>query len=139
MLRNSTAKMRFLLVPMFLLMNAVWAATPGSMESAELADRLQNGAKPAVLDVRTATEFAGGHIAGAINVPHNQLADRLAELPFEKDSEVVVYCRSGGRAKLAADVLLGAGFESVRILNGHINQWQAEKRPLVGATTPTAP
>ena len=46
-----------------------------------------------VLDVRTPEEFAAGHVPGAVNVPHDQLASRLAEVP--KDKDVVLYCQSG--------------------------------------------
>jgi rhodanese-related sulfurtransferase/DNA-binding transcriptional ArsR family regulator len=44
-----------------------------------------------VLDVRPAEEYAAGHIAGAISIPHDQLAERMRELP--KDKEIVAYCR----------------------------------------------
>ena len=52
-----------------------------------------------VLDVRTPEEYAAGHVPGAVNIPHDQLASRLAEVP--KDTEVVLYCRSGRRAEIA--------------------------------------
>lgn len=124
--------------PFLALLSCLWLsaaiAAPATIEPAELAARLAAGEKPALLDVRTAGEYAGGHLAGAVNIAHNDLAERLAELPFDKQREVVVYCRSGSRAKLAADVLLAAGFGDVRILNGHLLKWQAEHHPLVGAT-----
>lgn len=99
--------------PFLALLSCLWLsaaiAAPATIEPAELAARLAAGEKPALLDVRTAGEYAGGHLAGAVNIAHNDLAERLAELPFDKQREVVVYCRSGSRAKLAADVLLAAG------------------------------
>jgi rhodanese-related sulfurtransferase len=110
---------------------SVSAGTLGTIEPADLAARLTAGDTPALLDVRAPTEYAGGHLAGAVNIAHNELAARIAELPFDRKHEVVVYCRSGSRAKLAADVLLNAGFTDVRLMTGHILQWQAESRPLV--------
>jgi rhodanese-related sulfurtransferase len=56
----------------------------------ELARRLDDG-DVIVLDVRPEAEYAAGHIAGARSIPHDQLADRLAELP--RDVEIVAYCR----------------------------------------------
>lgn len=56
-----------------------------------------------LLDVRTPSEFGGGHVAGAVNVPVDELERRLAEIP--KGREIVVYCRSGARSARAATVL----------------------------------
>ena len=61
-----------------------------------------------VLDVRTPQEYAEGHVPGAVNVPYDQLASRLAEVP--KDKDVVLYCKSGRRAGIAADVLAATGY-----------------------------
>ena len=60
-----------------------------------------------LLDVRTAGEFAEGHVEGALNIPLQELAARLLEI--EKGREVVVYCRSGGRSAVAAQMLRGRG------------------------------
>lgn len=60
------------------------------IDRAELARRLETG-DVIVLDVRPDAEFVAGHIAGARSIPHDQLADRLAELP--RGVEVVAYCR----------------------------------------------
>lgn len=62
-----------------------------------------------LLDVRTPEEFAEGHVDGATNVPVDALAERLADVP--KEREVVVYCRSGGRSARAASLLREAGYE----------------------------
>jgi rhodanese-related sulfurtransferase/DNA-binding transcriptional ArsR family regulator len=56
----------------------------------ELRSRLKAGSV-ILVDVRPAEEYAAGHIAGAVSIPHDQLEDRLRELP--KDKEVVAYCR----------------------------------------------
>lgn len=61
-----------------------------------------------LLDVRTPGEYAGGHIEGALNVPLDTVASRLAEIP--RDRPVVVYCHSGGRSARAADALRASGY-----------------------------
>jgi hydroxyacylglutathione hydrolase len=81
-----------------------------------------------VLDVRTPQEFAAGHVPGAVNVPHDELPSRLAEVPRDKD--VVLYCRSGRRSALAADVLAANGYTRVSHLEGDMNAWVERGRPI---------
>lgn len=81
-----------------------------------------------VLDVRTPQEFAEGHVPGAVNVPHDQIASRLAEVP--KDKDVVLYCRSGRRAGMAADVLAANGYTRLSHLEGDMLAWQEKGRPV---------
>jgi rhodanese-related sulfurtransferase len=82
-----------------------------------------------ILDVRTPEEFAQGHVPGAINIPHDKLVDRLQELTSAKDKDVVLYCRSGKRAGMAADTLQANGFTKLLHLEGDILKWTEEKRP----------
>jgi rhodanese-related sulfurtransferase len=83
---------------------------------------------PFVLDVRTPGEYVAGHVPGAVNIPHDQLASRLAEVP--KDKDVVLYCRSGKRAAMAGDVLANSGYTRLQHLEGDILAWQAQQRPI---------
>lgn len=80
-----------------------------------------------ILDVRSEKEFAAGHIPGAINIAHNDVENKLAQLTQYKDSQVIVHCRSGRRAQTAESVLIANGFSKVHHLAGDFNQWQAEK------------
>lgn len=82
-----------------------------------------------VLDVRTPQEYAAGHVPGAINVPHDQVEQRLGELARLRDQDVVVYCKSGRRAGLALGVLEKAGFERLGHLEGDMDAWSAAGRP----------
>ena len=81
-----------------------------------------------VLDVRTPQEYAEGHVPGAVNVPHDQLASRLAEVP--KDKDVVLYCKSGRRAGIAADVLAANGYMRLSHLEGDMPAWIEKGRPV---------
>ena len=103
------------------------AGTPISAD--ELADRIQAGSPPLVLDVRTREEYARGHIPRAINIPHDELATRIAELAITKSEEIVLHCQSGRRAQLAEATLRGNGYSNVRDLTGHWQGWQASGLP----------
>lgn len=74
-----------------------------------------------VLDVRTDEEFKAHHIEGAVNIPVDDLEQRLAELP-DKKRTIIVYCKSGGRSSRAAQFLASAGYTQVKDLGG-IGNW----------------
>lgn len=74
-----------------------------------------------LLDVRSPGEFAEGHLAGAVNVPVNELEATLASLPVDRNREIVVYCRSGMRSSRARAILLKAGYSKVEDLGGMSN------------------
>lgn len=79
--------------------------------------------QPLLLDVRTAGEFAEGHVPGAMNISHDQLSGRLTELGSNKSQDIVVYCRSGHRAGIAEDILRNAGFKNLKHLDGDMLGW----------------
>ena len=83
-----------------------------------------------VLDVRTPEEYAAGHVPNAINVPHDQIEARLAELEARKNGPVVVYCKSGRRAGMAAEALSKAGFTNLLHLTGDMDAWSAAGLPV---------
>jgi len=78
-----------------------------------------------ILDVRSAGEFAQGHVPGAINIPHDQLAARVGELDAASDGPIVVYCKSGRRAGMAISVLQDEGFDDLIHLDGDMQAWAA--------------
>jgi rhodanese-related sulfurtransferase len=84
-----------------------------------------------VLDVRTPSEFASGHLEGAINldVSSPEFAQALAEL--DPDLPYAVYCRSGNRSAAALEVMLGQGFTSAFHLAGGIGAWTESGRTVV--------
>jgi len=106
------------------------AANPASITPRELAELLQLDNAPLILDVRSEEEYTESHIPGALNIPHDQLGDRLSEIDAAKTAEIVVHCRSGYRAGIAEKILIDAGYSNVRDLDGHMNAWQSGGYPI---------
>jgi rhodanese-related sulfurtransferase len=70
-----------------------------------------NHAETTIVDVRTPGEFVGGHIAGSVNIPLNEVVSRIDEL--KKMQPMVLCCASGGRSGQAADYLTEQGLDVV--------------------------
>jgi rhodanese-related sulfurtransferase len=99
-------------------------------QEALLARMAQHQQDLVILDVRTPEEFAAGHVPGAVNIPHDQLAARLGELETAKSKDIVVYCRTGRRSSLALEILQANGFKQLSHLEGDMVAWQAQNRPV---------
>ncbi len=84
---------------------------------------------PLVVDVRERSEFGGGHIPGAVNIPLGQVAARAAELAAH-NRPVVVVCLSDMRSRRAAAQLLQAGLPDLAILHGGTAAWVREGYPV---------
>ena len=91
------------------------------------ATQLLNKGKIQVLDVRTAEDFAAGHLRSAKNIPLKDLASRLGEL--DKSQAVLVVCTSGVRSARGAAQLHKSGFADVYSLDGGFTQWQSQGLP----------
>lgn len=89
---------------------------PGEVSPADFKKALQDGSA-LIVDARTGEEFAAGHLAGALNIPAEEMAKRHAELPREKP--LLIYCSTGARSEMAYDVLKDKGL-SVRFLNAAV-------------------
>ena len=76
-----------------------------------------------VIDVREQFEYDEGHIPGVTLIPMGEVADRLAEIPTDK--EVIVTCRSGNRSGQVTDFLRQQGFDNVHNMEGGIVAWEA--------------
>ena len=101
-----------------------------SISAAELHDRRTSGEAPVVIDVRTPAEYATGHVPGAINIPFDQVAERIAEV--DAPHGVALYCMVGPRARKGESALLAAGYESVLHLEGGLAAWQEAGLPVEG-------
>lgn len=76
------------------------------------ADAEQEG-KYVIVDVRSADEYAAGHIKDAKNIPLDDIKNDPSVLDAEKDKKIVLYCNSGKKSGQAQDALLAAGFTDV--------------------------
>lgn len=93
----------------------------------ELNDRLKNGKRPLVIDVRQLDEYRTGHIAGAKLVPLNKLSNRMKDLP--QNREIICVCASGNRSGSATRILAKAGFNAVN-MKGGMNSWRQANLPV---------
>ncbi|WP_312513601.1 rhodanese-like domain-containing protein [Massilia sp.] len=89
-----------------------------------------NRGKTTVVDVRSAEEFAAGHLRDAKHIPLADLGNRIGELDKSKNRTVVVVCQTGARADKAARQLQAAGFEDVHALEGGQAAWVAAGLPV---------
>jgi rhodanese-related sulfurtransferase len=85
---------------------------------------------PFLLDVRTRKEFGKGRIPGAVNIPHKQLEQRIAEIEPYRERDVIVYCEKGGRARYAVGVLRKLGFDSLALIDGDMGEWRKNGLPI---------
>lgn len=122
MLRSITAALG-----LGLLVAACAQGTPRTAEGLPdrdpaLACKLVREQHAVLLDVRSEDEFQGGHLEGAVLIPHDQLGSRLAEVEALTEGDpkrpIVTYCRSGHRAGLAKQTLIDAGYTEVTNLGG---------------------
>lgn len=87
-----------------------------SITAMECSEKLKNGKRPLVIDVRQPDEFRTGHIAGASLVPLGELSRHMNNLP--QDREIVCVCASGNRSGSAVRRLVGAGFNAINMRGG---------------------
>ncbi len=92
---------------------------------------LVNRSDALVVDVRGAADFEKGHIAGSKNVQMTQFDPENKQLAPAKSLPVVMVCKVGQTAAMAAKRLRQAGFTDVSVLEGGIQAWQAADLPLV--------
>lgn len=122
-------KMMTFLLAMLGLTNA---CGQGNFENADVKafSELIEDSSVVLLDVRTASEFAEGHIEGAINIDQGQsnfMEKAKAALPTDK--KIAIYCRSGRRSANAAGKLAAEGYRCVN-LKGGIVAWKEADKPV---------
>ena len=78
-----------------------------------------------ILDVREQDEYDAGHIPGATQISHEEIAEKAEEVLPDKDQLILVYCRSGRRSKIAAEALVELGYTNIMEFGGIID-WPYE-------------
>ncbi|MBK1689384.1 rhodanese-like domain-containing protein [Rubrivivax gelatinosus] len=91
-----------------------------------------------LLDVREADEYAAGHLPGALHVSRGMLEFKLSATPAlaERGLKVVLYCKSSGRAALAAVAMQEMGYTDVVSIAGGYDAWVAAGKPVERPQTP---
>jgi uncharacterized membrane protein YdjX (TVP38/TMEM64 family)/rhodanese-related sulfurtransferase len=129
-LRYGLLGLGFLALMAFLprLIRRLKGSTAEWLSTSDLRLRLRSGMALTIVDVRNPDEFAGplGHIAGARNLPLNDLPARMGELAGARKRPVVLVCKTDKRSAKAAEMLRSAGFRDVQVLGGGMEQWQRE-------------
>ena len=91
-----------------------------------------------LLDVRQGDEYHAGHIPGAVSIPRGLLEFKLSNDPALdiRDQPIVIYCKTSGRAALAAASMKSMGYLHVQSIEGGFDAWQDAGKPVV---TPDMP
>jgi rhodanese-related sulfurtransferase len=92
-----------------------------------------------LIDVREADEYQAGHIPGAIHASRGVLEFKLSSTPelSARDLKVVLYCKTSGRAALAAIAMRDMGYLQVESIAGGMDAWMAAGRPVVSPSPPS--
>jgi rhodanese-related sulfurtransferase len=98
-----------------------------ALNAQELNEKLKNGKRPLIIDVRQPEEYRDGHIAGAKLIPLGELSRRIKELP--KDREIICVCASGSRSSSATKMLIDNGYTAIN-MNGGMGNWQRAGLPV---------
>lgn len=91
----------------------------------EAKNIMDSGEDVVILDVREQSEFDKGHIEDAILIPYTEIENKAKEMLPDQDQQILVYCRSGRRSKIAAESLAKLGYNNVKEFGGIIG-WPYE-------------
>ncbi len=92
-----------------------------------------------LIDVREADEYQAGHIPGAIHASRGLLEFKLSSTPAltSRDLKVVLYCKTSGRAALAALAMHDMGYLQVQSIDGGFDAWTSAGKPVVAPASPS--
>jgi rhodanese-related sulfurtransferase len=92
-----------------------------------------------LVDVREADEFAAGHLAGAVHISRGMLEFKFSANPalHARDLAIVLYCKTSGRAALAATALHDMGYLNVKSIAGGIDAWVSAGQPVAMPVVPS--
>lgn len=97
---------------------------------------LINREDPLILDVSNSTDYAKGHLAGALHMPPSRIEAGNTNLVKHKEGPVLVYCQSGQMSQQMATRLVKLGFTQVYMLTGGLAQWKSENQPVTKDKSP---
>jgi rhodanese-related sulfurtransferase len=106
------------------------------ISGAELQERMESDTPPLILDVRTLPEYQSGHIPGAYYLDYRLIGNRIPDLREVAPQDIVLYCETGVRTRIAKHQLIRAGVPNVYHLEGDIRRWRREERPLTKGNDP---
>ena len=113
---NSTYILIAVLIVGFLFYSRAQANVPTI--SPEEAKEYLNDSNYQFIDVRTDSEYDGGHIPNSIHIPLHEIQDRMSEIDSLKNKNIIAYCRSGARSSKATKILVEAGFDVLNLSGG---------------------
>ena len=116
------------------------AAAKAHIQEITVADADQAIREADVLvDVREADEFAAGHVPGAVHISRGMLEFKFSANPAlqSRDLNILLYCKTSGRAALAAAALQDMGYLNVRSISGGFDSWAAAGKPVAKPETPS--
>ena len=90
-----------------------------SVTCSEMKELVKDGA--VLVDVRTLAEYKSGHLDEAVNLPVETIADTIDNEISDKDTKIVLYCRSGNRSATAGQTLIDMGYKNVYDMGGMSN------------------
>jgi rhodanese-related sulfurtransferase len=99
--------------------------------SATEATHLINRRNAVVIDVRSAEEYARGHLPQARHLELGELGGKVAQIAKNKANPVLLVCQTGQRAQRAETLLKEAGYAEVHVLQGGVDAWQQAGMPVV--------
>jgi rhodanese-related sulfurtransferase len=100
-----------------------------NVTASQLKAALDAKSVPLLVDVRTTSEFEGGHVPGAKNIPIDELGGRVSELAAFHNGPIYVICASGGRSARGAALLATQGYDAVNVSDG-TSGWVAAGLPV---------
>jgi rhodanese-related sulfurtransferase len=136
------------LIPIFLILIAPFSGCTGPSEEdhhdddddhveeheiypGDVAELLEAGNRPIIIDLRTPDEYAAGHATGAISIPFDKLSmGELAKAGLEEHDVIYVYDTSGRKGESAVNVLTSLGFENVKSMAGGFVHWEEDEYPV---------
>ncbi len=109
------------------------------INATEAKELMEQNPDAFILDARSWEEFTKGHIPNAVNIPYNQISQRINELPDVFSHLIIVYCDTGTRSSVAASILVQFKYTNVKNIEKGLFEWTIEGYPLVTTTDSIQP